>query len=281
MKFDRHFGSSAADGPVKFQNDTTIQSTNLAASRLYEILRKDVFSDIETGPRTRQYHIIISKYTCHMITRYASIWAGSTEHHTIISYCSNIHIAFIVNKSVMISIIHQSTWFTHQSLREHRVVTLEKLLLQAVRCQNKTCYDQTIEKAQVQCFNKPCDVPIFPLSPATHELLAQWTPEGLTQEPREYESHLALGSTLPLVSACSSRSFGVDATYIVGVPGTVNRGWLTTCTACPRHSWLYGLLELGGCNTVSLTDLCKSRQCSAGNKMNHCTTGNINYQVWP
>ena len=50
MTFDRHFGSSAADVPVKFQSDTTIQSTNLVASRLYEILRKDVFSDIETGP---------------------------------------------------------------------------------------------------------------------------------------------------------------------------------------------------------------------------------------
>ena len=51
MKFDRHLGSSAADVPVKFQSDTTIESTNLVASRLYEILWKDVFSDIETGPR--------------------------------------------------------------------------------------------------------------------------------------------------------------------------------------------------------------------------------------
>ena len=50
LKFDRHFSSSAADVPVKFQSDTTIESTNLVASRLYEILRKDVFSDIETGP---------------------------------------------------------------------------------------------------------------------------------------------------------------------------------------------------------------------------------------
>ena len=50
LKFDRHFGSIAADVPVKFQSDTTILSTNLVASRLHEILRKDVFSDIETGP---------------------------------------------------------------------------------------------------------------------------------------------------------------------------------------------------------------------------------------
>ena len=52
MKFDRHFGSSAADVPVKFQSDATISSTNLVASRLYEILRKDVFSDIETRTRS-------------------------------------------------------------------------------------------------------------------------------------------------------------------------------------------------------------------------------------
>ena len=50
MKFDRHIGSTAAEVPVKFQSDRTILNTNLAASRLYEILRKDVFSDIETGP---------------------------------------------------------------------------------------------------------------------------------------------------------------------------------------------------------------------------------------
>ena len=41
---------TAAEVPVKFQSDRTILNTNLAASRLYEILRKDVFSDIETGP---------------------------------------------------------------------------------------------------------------------------------------------------------------------------------------------------------------------------------------
>ena len=50
MKFDRHIGSNAAEVPVKFQSDRAILNTNLAASRLYEILRKDVFSDIETGP---------------------------------------------------------------------------------------------------------------------------------------------------------------------------------------------------------------------------------------
>ena len=50
MKFDRHIGSTAAEVPVKFQSDQTILNTNLAASRLYEILRKDIFSGIETGP---------------------------------------------------------------------------------------------------------------------------------------------------------------------------------------------------------------------------------------
>ena len=50
LKFVRHIGSTAAEVPVKFQSDTTILNTNLAASRFCEILRKDVFSDIETGP---------------------------------------------------------------------------------------------------------------------------------------------------------------------------------------------------------------------------------------
>ena len=62
MKFDRHIGSTAAEVPVKFQSDRTILNTNLAASRLYEILRKDVLSDIETGPGTRsvpwRHHVL-------------------------------------------------------------------------------------------------------------------------------------------------------------------------------------------------------------------------------
>ena len=50
LKFDRHIGSTAAEVPVKFQSDQTFLNTNFAASRLNEILRKDIFSDIETGP---------------------------------------------------------------------------------------------------------------------------------------------------------------------------------------------------------------------------------------
>ena len=42
---------NAAEVPVKFQRDRTILNTNLAVSRLYKILRKYVFSDIETRPR--------------------------------------------------------------------------------------------------------------------------------------------------------------------------------------------------------------------------------------
>ena len=50
LKFDRHIGSTAAGVAVQFQSDRAILNTNLAVSRLYEILQKDVFSDIETGP---------------------------------------------------------------------------------------------------------------------------------------------------------------------------------------------------------------------------------------
>ena len=65
MKFDRHIGSTAAEVPVKFQSDRTILNTNLAASRHYEILRKDVFPDIETGPRasTQWYRPNIPEYS--------------------------------------------------------------------------------------------------------------------------------------------------------------------------------------------------------------------------
>ena len=43
LKFDRHIGSTAAEVPVKFQSDRAILNTNLAVSRLYEILRKDPY----------------------------------------------------------------------------------------------------------------------------------------------------------------------------------------------------------------------------------------------
>ena len=45
QKFDRHLSSGAAEVPV--QSDAIIQTTNLMASRLHEILRYDVLSDIE------------------------------------------------------------------------------------------------------------------------------------------------------------------------------------------------------------------------------------------
>ena len=59
FRFDRHIGSSAAEVPGKFQNETIIQNTNLAASRLHEILREDILSDIEMGPRIPWIHLSI------------------------------------------------------------------------------------------------------------------------------------------------------------------------------------------------------------------------------
>ena len=56
LKFD----STAAEVPVKFQSDRTILNTNLVASRLYETLRKYVFSDIETGPCSHQLERIVT-----------------------------------------------------------------------------------------------------------------------------------------------------------------------------------------------------------------------------
>ena len=54
LKFDRHIGSTAAEVPVKFESDTTIPNTNLAASRFYEILRKDVFRILRRDPGSMQ-----------------------------------------------------------------------------------------------------------------------------------------------------------------------------------------------------------------------------------
>ena len=39
LKFDRRFGSSAAEGPVKFRSDLKTLNPNVAASRLHKILR--------------------------------------------------------------------------------------------------------------------------------------------------------------------------------------------------------------------------------------------------
>ena len=39
LKFDRHLGSAAAEGPVKFQSDWKSLNPNLATSRLHEILQ--------------------------------------------------------------------------------------------------------------------------------------------------------------------------------------------------------------------------------------------------
>ena len=43
MEIDWCIGSTAVDAPVKSQNDAIMLATNLAASRLHEIWREDVF----------------------------------------------------------------------------------------------------------------------------------------------------------------------------------------------------------------------------------------------
>ena len=85
LKFDRHIGSTAAEVPVEFQSDRTILNTNLAASRLYEILRKDVFSDIETGPwswYTTPFttHIEVSIDVCILTCLHKDLWSTQILH---------------------------------------------------------------------------------------------------------------------------------------------------------------------------------------------------------
>ena len=50
LKFDMRIDSTAAEAPVKFQNDSTILNIHRMASRLCEILPYDVLYDTETGP---------------------------------------------------------------------------------------------------------------------------------------------------------------------------------------------------------------------------------------
>ena len=74
LKFDKHIGSSVAEGPVSFQSDRTILSTNLTASRLHETKRYDILSHIETGPWPSIRQAII----------HASLWnleRGSKKSH--------------------------------------------------------------------------------------------------------------------------------------------------------------------------------------------------------
>ena len=51
LKFDRHIDSTTAEVHINFQSDRTFINTNLAASRLCEILQLDVLSGIEMGLR--------------------------------------------------------------------------------------------------------------------------------------------------------------------------------------------------------------------------------------
>ena len=61
IKYDRHLGSRAAEMPVKFQIDTIIMTSNLAASRLHEIRRQDVLSLSEERLRQLINHILVSQ----------------------------------------------------------------------------------------------------------------------------------------------------------------------------------------------------------------------------
>ena len=66
-KFDWHLGGSAAEMLIKFQSDAIIITSNLAASRLHEILRWDVRPLSEWRPSTRRkrFHGMISQNFLH------------------------------------------------------------------------------------------------------------------------------------------------------------------------------------------------------------------------
>ena len=60
-----------------------MKSTNLVASRLYEILRKDVFSDIETGPRNPFPEDVVAVVALRKPSQKWSVWTAlrQTESH--------------------------------------------------------------------------------------------------------------------------------------------------------------------------------------------------------
>ena len=119
MKFDRHIGSTAAEVPVKFQSDRTILDTNLAASRLYEILRKDVFSDIETGPRV----FLIQHCLTHYIN-WLSLFSQSNANHRIthwasISYYSDVIMSTMAYQITIRTLVY-STVYSGAEQRKHQ-----------------------------------------------------------------------------------------------------------------------------------------------------------------
>ena len=60
-EFDMYLGSSAAEIPVKFQSDTIIITSNLAASILHEIWHKASYRLMNRGPDV-QFTAIHCKY---------------------------------------------------------------------------------------------------------------------------------------------------------------------------------------------------------------------------
>ena len=67
--------SKPRDWYFKFQSDRTILNTNLAASMLYKILRKDVFSDIETEPGASHTMTVIASHPIRLLPYRLGRWA--------------------------------------------------------------------------------------------------------------------------------------------------------------------------------------------------------------
>ena len=82
MKFDMHFSSSAAEVPVKFQGDRKGFNPNLALSRLYKILRQNVYLLSELRPR---YRFRLANYSSDNTSQSEDIPQISlTDYHIVI-----------------------------------------------------------------------------------------------------------------------------------------------------------------------------------------------------
>ena len=114
LNFDRHFGSTTADVPIKFRSDHAILNTNLAASRLCEILRLDLFRLIQDpgdslrGSRDRRtcpsdmVHSVLIQHSSAVSTKklcFKYIIISGTGRH-----CLHMHCFLSVCLSVSLSV---------------------------------------------------------------------------------------------------------------------------------------------------------------------------------
>ena len=119
----------------------------------------------------------------------------------------------------------------------------KRLVLKPAPNQDKTYYGQTIIQIHQQPMcTHPCDVSIFPVTPAPWapgSLHAWWPGTGTREIRRSPDSWLH--------SECNCGLFHTDLQgwcFMTGVPGKGYRGWYNHPAPTARNCWIWGLLEV-------------------------------------